>query len=172
MTTRPRSRRSFRRSAPRRKTTWDQTTVGFTMAAGVVQTVLDISHLTIATFVSSGGTILRMIGELKVETSGAAADHVDLDVGVAVVTVDAFLAGAVPDPNGDATYDWYYWNHLDTHLPGNAAPAMNQGAMTWDIRTARRLRAEQRLVLIIDKSASTAILNLSLGMRGLWTLQA
>jgi len=142
------------------------------MTAAAQQSLSDVSHLRIATLETSGGTILRAIGDFRVETSGATADHVDIDVGIIVASTDAFNAAAVPDPNLDPTTDWYFWRHLDQHLPGNLSDSMNQGIISWDIRSSRRLKSEERLVFVINKSASTFILNMSLSMRGLWTLQA
>jgi len=174
MTMRRRSRRSFTRK-PREKTTWDQTTAGFTMVAAVAQSVIDLTPLSITSLGfagNSGGTIKRMIGDLRFETTGAGPDHVDVDIGIVVVTADALAAGAVPDPVSDFTTDWYFWKHLDQHLPSNNAESFNQGVIEWDIRTARKLRGGYRLALVIDKGASIFVLNFSFGMRGLWTIKA
>jgi len=171
MTTRRRSPRRFSQGA-RQKVRWIQVIAGFTMVAAVAQTFIDISPPRVSNLVATGGTIKRTIGQIAIETAGVAADHVDFDVGIAIVTLDAVTALAVPDPATEIDYNWYFWQHLDAHLPGNAAAAMNQGRVEWDIKTMRKLQPGYRLVLVMDKSSSTDILNVSVGMRNLWSIQS
>ena len=142
------------------------------MISSPAQTVLDLTPTAISAVDGiSGGTTKRMIGDIRIETSAIFADHVDLDVGILVVTADALAVGVVPDPATDATQDWYFWSHLDTHLPANDSNTMNQGIIPIDIKTSRRLRQGYRLVLVLDKGTTASAVNLSVGLRILWNLQ-
>lgn len=141
------------------------------MVAAAATTFINLTPFSITTFANSGGTALRMIGDIRVETSGAGADHIDLDVGIGVITSEAFLLGVGPDPATDLTQDWYYWKHLDSHLPGNLSDSMNQGMIDFDIRTSRRLRQGYFLALILQKGITSSVINLSVGIRILWRMQ-
>jgi len=172
MTSRARSRRSFGRGSRRQKTTWHQVTAGFTMVAAAAVSTLDLTPPLITAAGNSGGTIKRSIGNIAVETSGALNDHIDLDVGILVSTTAGFVGGSVPNPATAFSQDWYYWFHKDSHLPGNTAEAMNQLEVEWDIHTMRRLREGYRLLIVVQKSVTNAVINVSFGMRNLWTMQA
>jgi len=173
MPTRSRSRRSPRGRTSRRKTTWDQVTTGFIMGAGLNTVVTDITNRLIILTGYTGGTIVRMIGNIIFENSGLAQDHALFDIGVCVVTEDALTAGATPDPEGDPGQDWYYWSHKSLH--GQAVDISIDSGIAmrdqFDIRTARRLREGYRLALVIHKSATSQIWNVDVGMRNLWALQ-
>ena len=58
-------------------------------------------------------TVMRILGEYTVSPSSApvSQDAVEIGVGIAVVSSDAFTVGATaaPDPIGDEGYPWLYW---------------------------------------------------------------
>jgi len=150
---------------------WKQLVLNTTQGSGANQTISDMTPVLVP-LGASGATIKRMIGSVDWEGIGAAVDHGIFTVGVAVVTKDAFMAGAVPDPASDLEHDWYFWQQLDTHLPGNAHLDFNQARMSIDIRTMRRLREGYRLVIVFDKGPTVAGVNLHFSMRTLWTINS
>ncbi len=62
-------------------------------------------------------TILRMRGRLRahLEATIAAGDFAKLAVGLAVISTDAFNAGAgsVPDPVDEPEFPWVYWTEFE-----------------------------------------------------------
>jgi len=166
-----RSRRSFRgRSRP---TTWEQIPNDFAMGVGIVEQVLDLSNSQIINNTSSGGTCIRMIGEVTVEHAAKAAANeiVNLGIGIAVVTKDGLLAGEVPDPQAttDQNQDWYFWTTIDRTL-GPAGANSGQIKVPIDIKTSRRLRGGYRLAMVFQKQLSELGYEVHVSMRLLWRL--
>jgi len=165
------SSRSTRR--PRIRTTWNQSFHEFVQTGGAQQTVFDISHPLITDNETSGGTCLRLIGDLRFENGGASADHITLGIGISVVTADSiFSSAAIPDPLADFRQDWYFWRASAWHLSPAGDPT-SFVSIPIDIRSSRRIREGFRLAAIVDKAVTTETSwNLVLSLRTLWTLQA
>ncbi len=146
----------------------------FVMTGPASSQFVDISHALITDGETSGGTCKRLIGDLRFENADASADHIVLGIGITVATVDAFIAGALPDPLTDLRQDWYYWRASAWHPgPTAASNANNFITIPIDIRSGRRLREGFRLIAIIEKEITTEVAwNMVLSLRSLWTLQA
>ena len=165
MTTRRRSRSSFRGRAARKKTYWDQnnfqantTAVGFT-------SVRDISHILITGGQEAGGTCLRLVGNMNYMQIAASFEPFNFGVGVAVITNDALAAGAVPDPLTDLTHDWYFWYAWEGNLGFEV-----QHTKEFDICSSRRLREGYRLVWVVQNLIQELPGQLQCNFRTLWTL--
>jgi len=172
-TLRRRSFRGIRARGPRRRTTWVQRLSQFVMTGAASSQFIDISHPTIVAQENSGGVCLRMIGDLRFENADAAADHIVLGIGIAVVTLDAFTSGALPDPLGDLNHDWYFWRASAWHLPGVDPGQDAFTTMPIDIRSSRRLRGGYRLIVIVEKEVTTEVSwNMVFSLRSVWALQA
>jgi len=105
----------------------------------------------------AAATVIRMLGEYVITpTPGgavSAGDAVDIGVGIAVVSSDAFTAGVLPDPLGEPGYPWLYWTHHPFFLfDGTLAEGLSlaNGRFTFDIRSKRRMKAQETLVLIVE----------------------
>ena len=166
MTTGRRSRRSFKGGRRRVPTTWEQVRNEFTMATPASQTILDISQLQISGGTTTGGTVVRSIGNAYF-SSTVAGEESKITAGICVVTKDAFIAGAVPDPNSDLEHDWYFWkaNWFSFDLLGEVRNFI------WDNRTARLLREGYRLVFVVHKDLTEGAINVFIAIRNLWKLR-
>ena len=102
----------------------------------------------------AGLVVLRMIGELQLTAQSADQDGFGA-FGVTMVTRDAVAGAAVPDPIIDLV-DWYYhqnWFNNESRV-GDFQEA---GRTRFDIRTARRIRGEDRtLVAVFENNAASA----------------
>ena len=168
MTMRRRGRRTSRRS-PRKILSWfNNAGVPAAIAIGAqgLQDLLPIATL-MPQFLG-GLTVLRMIGTLEL-TAQTADQDVFGSLGIAVMTRDAFAGAAVPDPILDHV-DWYYqqnWFNNESRV-GDLQEA---GRTSFDIRTARRIRGEDRLLAAVfeNSSASAAAIKFRLSVRLLLT---
>ena len=160
------SSRGFSRG-PRVPTTWEQVLSTFNRTIVLSQTILDITQLQISSGTTTGGTIVRSIGDISISSNDAAGDQGQFTVGICVVTKDAFTAGAVPDPLTDLEHDWYYW--LSKELSFDFIGEVQH--FLWDLRSARKLREGYRLVLVIDKGTTEGSIDFVVAMRNLWKLR-
>jgi len=89
-----------------------------------------------------------------------------VSIGIAVITADAFAAGATPDPEGDFDQDWFYWTRRAAFFEQNGS----QQLWPWDvdIRSMRVLRGGYKLVMITENPTNGSVLNLHTSMRLLW----
>ena len=147
-----------------RPTTWAQQVTQPTLTAVASRQLFDLTH---PDLVSSdlGGTCMRMILQIHASTLGTVPEIEGLACGVIRISNDAFLAGpaAVPAPMTDLTQDWYYWW-------GGFPPLFNEATqvVAVDIRSARRLRGGDRLVLIMENPVNELAIELSIMRRTLW----
>jgi len=112
-----------------------------------------------------GGSVLRFMGRLQIfQTSQN--QTVDLALGVTLVSADALAAGAVPDPQTDLQQSWYYW----TRIRAQMAIDDNNISLSreFDIRTSRRIRSDQRLILVFEAGALAGTIGVSVSARLLW----
>jgi len=92
-----------------------------------------------------------MIGHVDLLVTGIAEATVGL-YGMTVVSLDSFNAGAVPDPSVDLV-DWYYLDGF--YLDEGANSALRVNRFPFDIRTARKIRGEDRtLVFVLDNNSA------------------
>jgi len=98
---------------------------------------------------AGGVTVVRLI--LKVIAFADAA-NVNLfgSVGVAAITRDALAAAEVPDPVTDLV-DWYYQG---AYFMKNETEQLATTIVDVDLRTARKIRGEDRTLAFIFQSAS------------------
>ena len=160
MTTRRGSRRSRGARAPRASTVWtNQGSISQNLAAGA-EGIFDLLSLARLPATLEGGlTVLRMI--LRLGVRAQASNTTPLGAfGVSVVTRDAFSGLAVPDPLTDLV-DWYLWHGFAMFDSDSAGREWN-----FDIRTARRLRGEDRtLVAVMEADATSSALTWDMDVR-------
>jgi len=170
----PNRRRSRMSRGARRPTTWEQIPNTTSLGPAAGKLLIDFSNDNIIDDESSGGTILRMIGSVRIEHDlrAQALEEQEVAIGITVVTKDAIAAFAVPDPLStlDQNHDWYYWSSRN----GTLGPAgSDDGSWVWnfDIRTSRRLRGGYRLVYIVEKDLTELGIEINTSVRNLWFLQ-
>ncbi len=162
--------------AARRKTSWEN--LAFNIISVAATQTLSVQNLTPepmqTTHVGVGtATLRRML--LHVDYSfqlGATDDTMQFfSIGIAVVSRDAIVAGAVPDPESDFNQDWYYWTRRGVKVQSITAPGMFMFDV--DIRSARRLRGGYALYMGVEFPVGNADpLRVHLSMRNLWTQEA
>ena len=140
-----------RRSGPRQAKLWGSfpgLSVSLTANGTFAGPVLDAS---------APQTVLRMLGEYVIAPDAATVnqDCADVGVGIAVVSTDAATLGAtaLPDPASEPDYPWLYWaTHPfffnQTGVDPNGAYA--QGRFSFDIRSMRKMKARESLVLVVE----------------------
>ena len=117
-------------------------------------------------------TIKRMIANFSWSLSVNLVENevAHLAVGIAVVSLDALVAGAVPDPLSDFNQDWYYWTgRFFKHTATQQNPQLDWGT---DIRSQRRLRGGYALMMAVETPAFAVAQEMHIGMRNLWTQEA
>ena len=167
MTTRRRSRPSFRGRKAKQRVYWDQESFLVSPPSAGGSSVRDISHIMISTGVEPGGTCLRMVGNLNYYQTPASFEEFNIGIGVSIVTADALGegSGAMPDPLTDLTHDWYYWHGWEGMLGLEA-----QHNQVFDIRSSRRLREGFRLVWISQNFSQEVVGKLRVHLRTLWSM--
>ena len=102
-------------------------------------------------------TVLRMIGEYVITPTAppAALDSVTIFLGIGVISLDAFNAGAgsVPDSGGEPNYPWLFWACHDFFFATTTAdPKTESGSLrrAFDIRSMRKMKAGQTLAFIVQ----------------------
>ena len=125
-------------------------------------------------------TLLRMLGEyVIVPRSGAVAlDNVEIGVGIARVSSDAFTAGAafMPDPIGDEDFPWLYWASHKVIYHATALDPSSPGAAVrraFDIKTMRKFKPSETVALIVQyvDIVGTPALQVSVGTTRILTAQ-
>ena len=168
MTTRGRTRKSFRRA--KKATYWNQSVFTHSPLASGSQVVTDISHQLIGTVFEPGGTGLRMILHaqfLANDTAGQA----NVGFGVIRVTADAAIDGSVPDPMQDFNQDWYYWwGRFGVSVTSGLVIGVGSNpTVDVDIRSARKLNEGWRLVLVTQTLVTSFVApDIHFRVRTLW----
>ena len=101
-------------------------------------------------------TVLRIRGELiyQMQATGIAiGDQARVGFGLGIVSQDAFALGAtaLPDPLGDVSFPWLFWN--ETNFASELAAATNTAGsavrrLVVDTKAMRKLKPEEALVAI------------------------
>ncbi len=158
------------RGAP---TVWESSIFEVDHAIGGGQSVSDLTPLPMRTNQSGTAICQRLLikGQYQVDGAGASVNAQFTTVGICVVTNDAFFAAAVPDPLGDTTQGWYYWDNFTLNPQNiNAAGTMDSHVLT-DIKTKRRLRGGYKLVLVTEAPAGNDLATkIILSIRALWKI--
>ncbi len=124
--------------------------------------VMTANGTTLGNFVdfTGPGTILRMIGEYIITSTGAitAADAARISVGIALLSSDALAAGSasVPDPGEEPEYPWLYWKDhpmrwakaLSTTISGDSTAAVVRAV--YDIRSMRKFKEREGLGFVVQ----------------------
>ncbi len=162
MTMRRRFRRGGARS-PRAKTSWENLAFNATHTAAASVTLADLTPGIEDNLVR--GTLMRALIHFDLNQIDTNVNNVQfVSVGIAVITADAFVAGATPDPEGDFDQDWYYWRAWGIDI--DATVGFN---FPFDIKTSRKLRAGFGLMLVFETGVvSAGSLQVELQARGLW----
>ena len=150
---------------PRRRTTWFNKFFETSHTAAPDQSVFDITHPAIAAGAEPTGTVVRMILEVHMANAATVADLTSLGLGILVTTLDAFTAGAVPDPLTDEGQDWYYWWAGKPALSAEGLLVVKQ-----DIRSARKLRGGYRLILVAENTVNELTTEIAFMVRTLWMM--
>ena len=156
--------RSQRRSSSKPAYGWTNSTVLFSSVAIGAVVIVDLLGAFTTANKFNIGTILRLL--LTIQYRGSAANFEVIGrVGVGVVSDDAFLASATPDPMGDESFGWY----LNAPLLWDE-PSLTYRRSDYDIRSARKLVGDaSTLFLGVENSGiSTAALEFQYGARLLY----
>ena len=145
MTTRRQSRGRFRRSA-RTPTRWETLNFAMVHAAGASIVFADITVEPVLDNEAGTATIRRVIAHVNYAPVGLGTH--EFAIGIAVVTMDAMAAGALPDPLGDFQQGWYYWTQRPMLVDAEAG--LRTLDFDFDVRTMRKLRGGYRLALITE----------------------
>jgi len=162
----PRTSRRYSTRRARRKTYWHQENFDLELGPASEGNVIDISHISISLGNNAGGTCLRLIGNLNYSSIVAGFEKYNYGVGVAVMTSDAIVAGATPDPLSDLSQDWYYYDAWEGILG-----LENNHTRYFDIRTARRIREGYRLGWVTQMFTQEVVGQMRVRLRSLWTLE-
>ncbi len=108
-------------------------------------------------------TILRMRGGVQAsfDESVQAGDRATLAFGLAVVSTDAFSAGAVPDPASEPEYPWLWWGVIElecTIVTANwTAFPWGSGAMRLpvDSKAMRKIKPGESLTWVAQAAVMT-----------------
>ena len=150
----------------RRQTTWSQDEIQQTLnpAAGLV--LSDISAQQIQENSEETGTCMRLLMEVEISNvaTEASPENVSFGIGVLVAPLEVIPANAVPNPCGPSDQDWYYWwcGHRQVSVRG----------LSWsvDIRSARKLRGNYRLVLVMSNLINELFTTVNITHRTLWKM--
>ena len=142
------------RRGTRRSTAWfNNSNTPLTIAA-FASGVFDLLPLAgIPEGFGGGLTVVRMIGHLDVRSDQV--NELVYSAGIAVMTRDAFAAGATPDPVSDLV-DWYW---LDSRFIRQTD--IEVVSTPFDIRTARKVRGEDRTLAFVIQNNGPGSANLA-----------
>ena len=143
-----------RRRAPRRRSVWLDTLVNFTLTnANQASTDLMGSW---DRDDARGLTVVRTIVELAItpQTPGAADGLQRVDIAIGMVTREAFLAGALPDPEtpGDSPIQGWMWR-TRCMVVSDTAGALTPTICRGDFRSARKLDESGNLFAVYYNSS-------------------
>ena len=161
----PRQYRPTRGARRRPKTSWEQQAFIATHTAAASITTADLTPAATDEAILEG-TLLRAIIHFDLTATGFAAPQQPVSVGIAVVTFDAFAAGALPDPESDFNFDWYYWTRRT--LTRQTSGEMSNVSWDVDLATGPRVKSEMRLVMISQNPTNDLVLTLQSSIRLLW----
>ena len=162
----PGKRRSRGSYGPKKQTSWvNHTLTEQTVGGGSDQNTSNILDGLSETERGEVGVVLRVIwqGTMGLFSANAEAHG---RWGLHVVTLDAFVAGAVPDPLGDHQSSWY-WNEafaIDE-------PDLRQRVFHGETRTRRKLPSGEHTVVMVWETAagSAGSLKYDIGLRILYS---
>ena len=103
-------------------------------------------------------TVVRIVGRIlatPASANSALESLLDIDMGIQVVSQEAFAAGVLPDPNTQSDYPaagWLYRNRVGLYHQNTSGTVegYHYPLLTFDIRAARKVD-RGRLVLTINK---------------------
>ena len=153
-------RRSSRaRSGPKRRTQWENATLGATtLSTGVGATDLVSGWYT---NVRAGLTLLRSIGEFFIRSSAGTATN--WGMGIIQMDEESAAAGAFPEPRSDGERLWI------VRETGNAFDVDEWVRYHWDVRGRRAFRRHNdRIYLLVENLGADLIYGF--GMRNLYAL--
>ena len=155
-----------RPAAPARPTTWQNTVHAQILSNVAGISIKDITHQDIISGFESTGTCVRLMGTIETQNvaSEAGALYESLGVGVLVAPIESIAATAVPDPSLTNDQDWYYW------WGGELVNDVKGRKWSFDIRSARRLRANYRLLMVFANQTNEVSQTVNVSIRTLWKL--
>ena len=167
---RPQGRRTQRR-APRRKLSWENLAFEIPLTAAADSTIANLTPEPMQTVHLGVGsaTIHRLIGNFAFMTQEGATDSTEyvVAIGIGVVTLEAFSAGAIPDPLSDFNYPWYYWTTRTFKAQTIDSPQTQQWDI--DIRSRRRLRDGHVLMIHWETPVNDDPTRVHSALRLLWS---
>ena len=160
--------RSFSRG-PKKRTIWENLSIEHVHPAAAIAVRTDISPEPMASAQLGSAKILRTIGKLTWNLPVVTIELQQVALGIAVVTNDAFVAGAIPDPiSGDFQQSYYYWTSFGNVLVSGTGPCSE--SESFDIRSKRVLRSGYKLVLVSESPAQEINCVLHISIRNLWEI--
>ena len=156
-------RRTRSTQRARRAAEWYDAHIDYTAAAST-QTAIDLGTL-IAADEKKGMTVVRMLMDLSYRMS-AVGTAIILDEGIAMVHNDAFVAGALPDPNDTDEQAGWLWRKR-TRVQSEAITVSRQGTVL-DLRSKRKFPSEDHVLLYISNTDSGGGINVDGMIRGLY----
>ena len=111
-------------------------------------------------FANDPGTYLRLLGQVLIAPTGAgtfaALDAAEVTLGIGIVSLDAFTAGAgsMPDPGAEPQFDWMWWHTTLVNFEGSADAPGSEIALTERVqiesKAMRKFKPRSSLVLIAE----------------------
>jgi len=144
---------------------WENLSFPLIHTAAASVTIGDLTVEPMGALGTGTAKILRMIGHFMFFTEASALDILQLFLGIAVVTNDAFAALATPDPASDFQQSWYYWTAPSVT---SISTANKVSDVHFDIRTQRVLRSGYKLVFVTENVVQENALVGKLTFRNLW----
>ncbi len=123
----------------------------------VITTESSVAYLTSLAF-TEAGTILRIRADFLVafNAATAASDACVLAFGIGLVSTDAFLASAFPDPVAEPEYPWMWWKSILMQSTfaidgtGTDHSGQLQHRVEVDTKAMRKFKPRQSLAFIVE----------------------
>ncbi len=157
-------RRGFRRTAAKRRTSWEGTTFGFTVTTGAAFSATAITEAILEA--NAPGTIVRVRGRLAFRVSAAGADNAQsiINVGLILVNAPALAAGvaSLPTPRTDVGSDWMMYDVMpmgivDSTLTTGLFPGKNaEQLLEVDVKAMRKYDRNQALAMVIEDTVRSS----------------
>ncbi len=105
-------------------------------------------------------TILRMLGEYIIASTGVATalDQATVGIGIGIISTDAFTLGAtaMPDPLGEPEFPWLYWASHSIFYPTAVSATAGQGDQSgvgtgrfpFDVKSMRKMKPRESLFFV------------------------
>jgi len=138
----------------RRQVEWQDQSVLNTAVAIGSQIGLDLTDQ-MAELDKGGATITRIIGSLVVRPD-TTQQRDFVFAGIVLVNEDAVAGALFPDPSVDGDQPGWMWKGFDTVMVSNTGDSSQFSRLHFDIRSQRKMRHTDDLILVVDNSSVSA----------------